>query len=214
MYGVGDTHPGGRPCGKGYKAALRTCAEALSEATVPKLPAAGELTRRQKELVSDVRTVVEAAAGGEEGLPRLLAEVGRSAGVPRPAQSALDRAKIVLERAGELFALQGNDHEGRRYILQLVAGLYSLGELHELGFKGLGKDYSLLRSAAAHVSEKGIEPFAGMKEAFPNRAGTRPLSKDIVAAADAVWQSHMVPQSEVGTVFLLRGTSNTWNFDR
>ena len=124
---------------------------------MPKLPPAGDLTRQQKVRVREVHKVVEAAAGGSEGLPRLLAEVARVAGLPNSATAELDRATIVLKRGGELFSLQGTDHEGRRYVLQLVAGVYSLGELHDFGFNGLGANGNLLRSSAAHVRENGVQ---------------------------------------------------------
>jgi hypothetical protein len=86
------------------------------------------------------------------------------------------------------------EHVERRFLLQFVAGHFEGDELRSLGWDGLGKSGTLLRSVRSYVEENGVGP---PPPEWSSSAGNPGLDTDVLAKSDAIWKAHMQPSAEL-----------------
>ena len=188
--------PKGRPVGP--VKVLENCANQLKEVvkegfseTLKHLDKE-ERPRKANKVVDEVVKVLLAAAGREDDLPALAAQLAKR--IPSTAEET-----AILRDLGKAFALayeDGNLAE-RRYLLQFVPDRYTVRDLLELGFESLGEDGRVRNNVRETKAEKGVKSygwFQSKQEATKGGGVAYPWWT--IAKADAIWESHMVYSRE------------------
>jgi hypothetical protein len=182
----------GRP--PGVRTTIQKCTAELEEvcARTSDLRDFAKREQRSKDaVVEDTIPLLRLLAGGTDAglcaLADAIAAEARGAAVAR--DDARDRGVEVVERLATGFGACGDDNLERRYVLQFVAGIYSIAELTVFGFAGLGKNRDFLKSTREMVHTHGVQSREAVEEQHRSKAG-KPIQvaqEDL----DSYWERHM-----------------------